>query len=161
MIFFLLLGALVPSFSDYLYYYLIDVAGFSKFQYSLIQVVSNACLFLGTILYNWCLKDQSTRFMMVIACIQNFFGAGGTLLFLQGLILGINPYVFIMMTTGVTDTLYIAFVTLPSMVLFAKLIPPKIESSMFAMLTGLANLSNLFLAKSLGNFINSFVGVNE
>ena len=66
-----------------------------------------------------------------------------------------------MMTTGVTDTLYIAFVTLPSMVLFAKLIPPNIESSMFAMLTGLVNLSNFFLAKSLGNFINSFVGVNE
>jgi len=47
------------------------------------------------------------------------------------------------------------------MVLFAKMIPSNIESSMFAMLTGLMNLSNGFTSKLLGNFINSFVGVEE
>lgn len=47
------------------------------------------------------------------------------------------------------------------MVLFAKMIPSNIESSMFAMLTGLMNLSNGFSSKMLGNFINIFVGVRE
>jgi hypothetical protein len=47
------------------------------------------------------------------------------------------------------------------MVLFAKMIPSNIESSMFAMLTGLMNLSQGFTSKMLGNFINSFVGVKE
>lgn len=47
------------------------------------------------------------------------------------------------------------------MVLFAKMIPSNIESSMFAMLTGLMNLSNGFSSKMLGNLINSFVGVHE
>lgn len=47
------------------------------------------------------------------------------------------------------------------MVLFAKMIPSNIESSMFAMLTGLMNLSNGFTSKMLGNFINEFVGVHE
>ena len=47
------------------------------------------------------------------------------------------------------------------MVLFAKMIPSNIESSMFAMLTGLMNLSNGFSAKMLGSFINTFVGVHE
>lgn len=47
------------------------------------------------------------------------------------------------------------------MVLFAKMIPSNIESSMFAMLTGLMNLSNGFSSKMLGNFINGFVGVHE
>ena len=47
------------------------------------------------------------------------------------------------------------------MVLFAKMIPSNIESSMFAMLTGLMNLSNGFTAKILGNIINIFVGVKE
>ena len=47
------------------------------------------------------------------------------------------------------------------MVLFAKMIPSNIESSMFAMLTGLMNLSNGFSSKMLGNAINSFVGVQE
>ena len=47
------------------------------------------------------------------------------------------------------------------MVLFAKMIPSNIESSMFAMLTGLMNLSNGFSAKMLGNLINIFVGVED
>jgi len=47
------------------------------------------------------------------------------------------------------------------MVLFAKLIPPTIESSMFALLTGLLNFFNLFASKQLGNFINLFVGVTS
>lgn len=47
------------------------------------------------------------------------------------------------------------------MVLFAKLIPANIESSMFALLTGLMNFSNLFAAKMLGNYINTFFGVDE
>lgn len=47
------------------------------------------------------------------------------------------------------------------MVLFAKMIPSNIESSMFAMLTGLMNLSNGFSSKILGNVINHFVGVRE
>lgn len=47
------------------------------------------------------------------------------------------------------------------MVLFAKLIPANIESSMFALLTGLMNFSNLFASKMLGNYINTFFGVTE
>ena len=47
------------------------------------------------------------------------------------------------------------------MVLFAKLIPANIESSMFAMLTGLINFSNLFASKMLGNYINTYFGVTE
>ena len=31
MLYFILLGALVPSFADYYYYYLTDYAGISKF----------------------------------------------------------------------------------------------------------------------------------
>ena len=46
-------------------------------------------------------------------------------------------------------------------VLLAKLIPPNIEASMFAILTGLQNFCSLFLARQLGNFFNIFVGVTD
>ena len=71
------------------------------------------------------------------------------------------PLVFMVVTSTVTDLLNDAFQRLPGMVLFAKMIPSNIESSMFAMLTGLMNLSNGFSAKMLGNFINLFVGVED
>ena len=97
--------------------------------------------------------------MMAIACLTNLIGAFGSLLFLRNIMFGIDPYWFCIMTSCVADVLYNAFVNLPGMVLFAKLIPANIESSMFAMLTGLMNFSNLFAAKMLGNYINTFFGV--
>lgn len=47
------------------------------------------------------------------------------------------------------------------MVLFAKLIPEKIEASLFAFLTGLSNLNNLFISNNLGNLINLWIGVDS
>ena len=96
-----------------------------------------------------------------MACLTNLLGAVGSLLFLRNIMLGMDPYWFIILSSTVADVLYNAFVMLPGMVLFAKLIPANIESSMFAMLTGLMNFSNLFAAKMLGNYINTFFGVTE
>jgi len=98
---------------------------------------------------------------MVMACLTNLIGAAGSLLFLRNIFLGMDPYWFMMVSSAVTDVLYNAFVNLPGMVLFAKLIPANIESSMFALLTGLMNFSNLFAAKLLGNYINTYVGVTQ
>ena len=44
-------------------------------------------------------------------------------------------------------------------VLVAKLIPCHIEASMYAVFTGIFNLSKSFLAPQIGNFYNLFVGV--
>ena len=161
VVFFILLGAVIPSFADYMYYYELDVAGFTEFQYATLGIVASLCLFVGTIAYDLFLKDKGIRFMMVVACLVNMVGAAFTLLFLRGIMFGMDPYWFMMASSSVTDVLYIAFVNMPGMVLFAKLIPANIESSMFALLTGLMNLSNLFLAKMLGNYINTYIGVTE
>ena len=99
--------------------------------------------------------------MMFVACFTNLFGSIGCILFVKQIYFGLDPLVFMIVTSTVTDLLQDAFQRLPGMVLFAKMIPSNIESSMFAMLTGLMNLSNGFTAKMLGNIINSFVGVHE
>lgn len=111
--------------------------------------------------YNAYLKDRETVIMMVIACFTNLFGSIGCILFVKQYYFGMPPLMFMLVTSTVTDLLNDAFQRLPGMVLFAKMIPSNIESSMFAMLTGLMNLSNGFSAKMLGNFINIFVGVED
>ena len=161
VIFFLLLGAVIPSFTDFFYYYQMEVSGFTKWDYAMFGVLGNVCLFAGTIAYNQWLKDNETRCLMVIACITNLIGAVGSLMFCRNILLGMDPYWFMMVSSAVTDVLYNAFVNLPGMVLFAKLIPANIESSMFALLTGLMNFSNLFAAKMLGNYVNTFFGVTQ
>lgn len=92
--------------------------------------------------------------MMITACLINMIGAGTTVLYTTNTTFGLPPLAFVCLTSTVTDTLYNAYTTLPAMVLFAKLIPENVESSMFAMLTGLLNFSNLFASKELGIAIN-------
>lgn len=124
-------------------------------------MISYIALFASMFLYSMLLKENAIRSMMIIACFINMVGAATTALYTKGITFGLSPLAFVIMTTTVTDTLYNAYTTLPGMVLFAKLIPESVESSMFALLTGLTNLSNLFLCKELGILINSFVGVNS
>jgi hypothetical protein len=48
--------------------------------------------------------------MMIIACFVNAFGSLMTVLFILNWTLGIDPYVFVMMSNSVTDTLHQCFV---------------------------------------------------
>lgn len=159
ILYFIIMGCCIPNFNDFLYYYQITITGFTQLQYSYLQVLSYIALFASTFIYAGLLKNIEIRWMMVTALILNAIGAAGTVLFTTKHTFGLPPIAFICLTTTVTDTLYNAYTTLPATVLFAKLIPENVESSMFAMMTGLLNFSNLFMAKEVGIFINLFVGV--
>lgn len=127
----------------------------------MLQLVANASIVPGALLYNWYLKESEFTFMMILACFVNFFGSFTTMLFCIGVDLN-APYLFTMGTTTVTDVMYMCFINLPLCVLFAKLIPEKIESSLFALSTGLMNLAGLFIAPNLGVLLNVlFVGATN
>jgi len=161
VVFFILLGCLVPTFGDFFYYYQLEVVGFSKLTYALVGSLGFFYLIVAMQLYNTYLKEKETTIMMVIACFTNLLGSIGCILFVREIYFGLDPLAFMLLTSTVTDLLQDAFQRLPGMVLFAKMIPSNIESSMFAMLTGLMNLSNGFTSKMLGNLLNRFVGVHE
>jgi len=124
-----------------------NVAEITKFQYAMLGVLGSFCLLFSTFIYNACLKNKETRTLMCTASFINLFGSVLTLLFVLQITFVLSPMAFIILTTTMTDTLYLAYTSLPGMVLFAKLIPLNIESSMFALLTGLMNFSNLFASK--------------
>lgn len=141
-------------YTTYLYYYYIDVSGFTNFQYSMLQLIGMITIIPGAILYNIYLKEAEFSFMMIVACLVNFVGAALTMIFCLGIDFGV-PYLYAMFTSTVTDVLYIMFINMAPSVLFAKLIPEKIESSMYAFSTGLMNLTGLILAPDLGAAINA------
>jgi len=161
ILFFVIMGSFIPSFSTFLYYYETDVLGISQIVISWLSVISYFCLFLSVFMYQALLKEVDIRWMMFIGLLINMFGAAASIMFVKGIYLSMPPVVFLLMSSTVTDTLYGAYTQLPAMVLFAKIIPESVESSMFALLTGLINLSNLFAAPELGVFINTFVGVTS
>ena len=106
----MLLGAVIPSFADYFYYYQMDIANFTKFDYAMFSVIGYVCLFVGSMAYNALLKNKEIRCMMVMACFVNLIGAAGSLLFCRNMLFGIDPYWFMILTSTVADVLYNAFV---------------------------------------------------
>jgi Na+/melibiose symporter-like transporter len=161
VVFFCLAGCIIPNFSDYLYYYQMNVSNFSKLDYSLITLLGFIALLVSSFLYNSFFKSYEERCMLAVAMCINCVGSVMTLLFVLDKTFGLSPFLFVCLTSTVTDTIFLALSNLPSMVLFAKLIPSQIESSMFAMLMGLMNLSTTVLAKLLGNMYNSAIGVSN
>jgi hypothetical protein len=159
VIYYTILGSVVPNYVDYLYYYQLNVANFTEFQYSMLQMLGSATLIIGSIIFSLFFKQTEFIYLLAGASLVNCFGAVTSCLFTKNITFGIPPLVFTAMTSTITDTLYLGMVQLPIQILYAKLIPDQIESSMFALLTGLSNLSNLFLSKQLGNLFNVFVGV--
>lgn len=127
----------------------------------MLSMVGYITLISGSAMFNLFMKDKEFTVMMILACFVNFIGSITTVLFTTEHTLGLPPFLFVLFTGTVTDTLYQCFVQLPLMVLFAKLIPEKIEASLFAFLTGMSNLVNLFISPNLGNLINLWVGVTS
>ena len=108
-------------------------------------------------IFNQFLKESEFKVVLTIACVINCIGAFLTMLFCLSFTFGIPDFLFVLLTSTVTDTLHICYITLPVLVLFAKLIPEKIEASLFAFLMGLCNLSSYFVATNLGNLFNLWI----
>jgi MFS family permease len=81
LLFFVIMGGLIPSFGDFLYYYQIEVTGFSQMVYSMLGVLGFLTLLVSTVIYNGLLKNQEIRFMMITACLVNLVGSLTTVLY--------------------------------------------------------------------------------
>jgi hypothetical protein len=72
----------------------------------------------------------------------------------------VNDIAFIVVTDTIFNVISMAMNTLPTMALFAKVTPTKIEGTVFAFLTGTTNLANNVISPMIGVWINQrFVGV--
>ena len=105
VLFFLIMSFVVPSFRDYIYYFELDVLGFSKLQYALLMTFGFFSLIAGSLIFNACFKEFSLRFVVMCGVIINFIGSSLTVLFVRQTFFGLSPLMFIVCTSTVTDTL--------------------------------------------------------
>ena len=156
---------MVPTFGDISYYFVLSVVQFSKFTFSLLNIVAYCSLLIGILLYNRYFKHYEVRTLLRYSFFIGFIGQITNLIFVLRLnqkLFGIGDVAFTMITTAVTDTLLLAFTQLPTLVLFAKITPAHIEATVFAVLTGVFNFVNTVLSPNMGILINKlFVGVTS
>jgi len=123
-------------------------------------MIATFCYVPGALLYNKYLKEFEYRSIMVVACITQSCGCSLIMLFCLGYDLG-RPYLYVLLATFVNDILYTMFIEMPPYIYLAKLIPSRIESSMYAFSSGLIDLTWYTLAKYIAILINVlFVHVN-
>jgi hypothetical protein len=115
----------------------------SKFVLGMLAVIGFITLGLGVLVFSKFFVGHETRTLLrgavLISFLGNFFSLIQTTRF--NLVLGIDDVVFIIFTSVVTEVLSLGFFILPSLILFAKITPPYIEATVFAMLSGIFNLS--------------------
>ena len=113
----------------------------------------------GSLIYKGAATYLEIRSMVVLACVINTLGSLGQAFFARGFYFGMNPFVYQAIVMLCSEAVYFAFEVMSAMTLLAKIIPPRVESSMFAMLAGFLALSYWFLARIIGNGVNLFFGV--
>ena len=151
----MLKGAVVPSFGSFWYYYLTQVKGFSQFVYGMTNLIGQVSLLIGAVLYNRYLQPYEFRTLLSIANLIAFFAAVLGIIFILDLhkLIWIPDILFFCIQAFFEDSLLLAFVDLPAMVLFAKVTPKRIEGTVFALLTGIINFT-YSLSTAMGGFIN-------
>jgi len=61
------MGLTNPNFSEWLYYFKLDVAHLTQFQYSMLSLMGAILLSVGVAVYSIWLKEVETRTLLTIA----------------------------------------------------------------------------------------------
>lgn len=163
ILFFVLNGLISPDFGDFSYYFMLNVVKISKFQYSMLGVVGSFTSVFGTMYYEKYLKDIEVRTVLYWSTCVSIVSSACSVIFAMrwNVYMHINDIVFIVLTDTIFGVISLAMNTLPTLALFAKITPTKIEGTVFAFLTGTTNLANNVLSPMVGVWLNEkFVGVN-
>ena len=145
------------------YYFQLNVLGFTKLTYSLLTLIAFVSLMVGTFVYNKFLQAWEFRTLLQLSQVCSLLGCffNLALVLRWNLLLGISDLAFVVLTGIISDTMSLAFSFLPTVVLFTKITPHKVEATVFACLTGAFNFSMGVGGPLLGSIICRAFGVDS
>jgi hypothetical protein len=118
----------------------------------------------GTFIYQMYLKSYELRTLIYINFVLGIFSIGVELfqIFRFNLSFGISDMAMLCFGSSVLAAFQFALSQLPAIVLFQKLTPPHVETTMMAFSMSVVNLTMGFTGNIIGVFINKvFVGVTS
>lgn len=118
----------------------------------MLGTISQFTGILGVTYYEKYLKDVEVRTLILYGTIWSVFGAFADYFFALRLNLeiGIPDTAFIVITSLVFGVISLAFSTLPTLALIAKITPKGIEGTIFAFLTSTTNVAGGVIAPLIG-----------
>ena len=75
ILFYVLFGLTYPTFTEFLYYFKLEVLGLTQFQYALLALVGSISMFVGIMVYSIWLKEAETRTLILISIFFMILGS--------------------------------------------------------------------------------------
>ena len=153
----MLICLLTPTFEDFLDYY---------YNFGAVKdSIKDVCLYIGilcvTIIYELYLSDTNVRKLLLFAIVIRIIDNGLDLCSSFGFTFGLPKVAFVYIQTLLFQSTYLSLFDLPIYILVAKMIPVNVESSMFAILSGINAFSQLVYGRLIGCAINTIPNVND
>ena len=164
LIFMFVSRAIVPSYGDIMYYWMIDVLNFNKTIISLLALIAFATAILGSMIYNLFLKEFEFKNAMILAHILIAISTLGMFLLVTRIsyeIFHINDIVFAVFGETTIETLFVAFVFMPTLVLQTKIIPKNVEATLYSFFSSFVLFAGQFISPMLGGAIATTFGVSR
>jgi len=125
-------GAINPNVSTYLYYYQRYV-GFGSLEIGMLTVITASSLMFGTMIYSLFLTKKEPRNLIAIGLLLTSLNYGLQWMFVTKRTFGLSPFTFLAITSFFSESFINSFLEMTCRILFAKLIPPNIEVSLYAL----------------------------
>ena len=156
VLFYLIWGLTVPRYDEFMYYFKLDIVGFSQFQYATLSLLGAIFMFIGSVIYARYLKMLESRFLIGLASFVHIIGSFSSLAFVLrwNLKWGISDIVFVCCTSSTLMPLQYALFILPPYILVSKLTPSHVEATVFSFSAGLINGCIYMLSRTVGSIYN-------
>lgn len=156
--------AIVPSYTDIMYYWMIDILHFSKTIIAILALIAFSAAILGSVLYNKFLKKLEFKHTMIIAHVLIAFAILCVFCLVTRIskeVFHINDIFFAVFGDAAIEILFVAFIYMPTLVLQTKIVPKNVEATVYSFFTSLMQLANQFVAPMFGGIIASSFGVTK
>lgn len=156
---FLFLICCTPSYGDILTYFYKEELSFTPDEFGSLDVLGHVVSIVGTIIYKKYLRKVKLRTIFCWALVASFILENTMLLLVLHVNRdwGIPDYVFAFIER-IALTLAGQFVTMPMVVLGAKLCPKGVEGTTYALLMSITNLGGI-VGSELGSMLAGVFGI--
>ena len=150
---FQLIFGIAPTFLIYLNEYVLLFAGLTVADYWRVQMFGWVVMILAVLVYALFLQQLQYRWPLAIGTLFSLGGSLFTMLLIKSSTYQLLPWMF---SATMSDLVYSALTQMPLGALFCKVIPDKIETSMFALCMCLTSSSRV-TTPIIGSFYAKFI----
>lgn len=155
LIFFFIVSIISPNLEEYLYYFFYQKTGIS-FRFEIPYAIGfGALVTIFVVLYNiYLIENTKFRIIVLSTCFCRILSSLLTVIMLK------KYFIWLDMTDLVLRSLIQAYLYMPGMIFYSKMVPNEIEASMLGLAYSIILFNSECLARVWSYLLNLYFGVS-